>query len=55
MKAFFKTLFGDLHNLAFVAAVVVVAGLMAHFGASKDTVFAVPVLILAGAGWFATR
>lgn len=55
MQAFFKTLFGDLYNLAFVSAVVGAAALMVHFGAARDAVYAIPVLILLGAGWFATR
>jgi len=55
MNAFFKTLFGDLYNLAFVSAVVGAAALMVHFGAGKDAVYAMPAAILAGAGWFAAR
>lgn len=55
MSAFFKTLFGDLYNLAFVAIVVGVTALMVRFGLSREAVFAMPVMLLAGAGGFAWR
>lgn len=55
MRAFFKTLFGDLYNLAFVAIVVGAAALMVRLGLAKDTVYVVPAMLLLGAGWFATR
>ena len=55
MNAFFKTLFGDFANLALVSAVVGAAALMVHFGAGKDAVYAVPAVLLLGAGWFAMR
>ncbi len=55
MNAFFKTLFGDLYNLLFVGCVVGIAALMVHFGQMHQAVYAVPVLLLAGAAWFARR
>lgn len=55
MSALFKTLFGDVYNLAFVGCVAGVAATMVHFGVGRDAVYAVPALLLAGAGWLATR
>jgi hypothetical protein len=55
MSAFFKTLFGDLYNLAFVAVVVGVTALMVRLGLSNEAVFALPAMLLAGAGGFARR
>ncbi|MDR5726747.1 MAG: hypothetical protein RB191_04680 [Terriglobia bacterium] len=55
MRAFFKTLFGDFHNLAFVSAVVGATALLVHFGYGQVAVYAVPATLLFGVGWFATR
>jgi len=55
VNAFFKTLFGDLYNLAFVGSVVVIAAAMIRFGVGREAVYTVPALLLVGAGWFATR
>ena len=55
MNAFFKTLFGDVYNLAFVAIVVGVTATMVHLGFSRETVFAMPAMLLVGAGGFARR
>lgn len=55
MNAFFKTLFGDLNNLIFVGCVVAIAALMIYFDQMRQAVYAVPVLLLAGAAWFARR
>lgn len=55
MKALFKTLFGDRTNIAFVAAVLALEALLVHSGHARDAAFAVPVVILAGMGWLATR
>ncbi|MBU6296983.1 MAG: hypothetical protein KGJ79_13980 [Alphaproteobacteria bacterium] len=55
MNAFFKTLFGDFYNLAFVGCVVAIAALMVHFGQTRQAVYVVPVLLLAGTTWFARR
>lgn len=55
MKTFFKTLFGDLYNLAFVMFVVAGAASMVHLGLSRDVVYAMPAVLLAGAGGFARR
>ncbi len=55
MKAMFKTLFGDSINMAFVAAVLALEALLVHGGFARDAAFAVPVAILAGIGWLASR
>ena len=55
MKAMFKTLFGDTTNLAFVAVVLALEVLLVHGGLARDAAFALPVVILAGVGWLATR
>ena len=55
MQAFFKTLFGDLYNLAFVSIVVGATALTVHFGYGRDAVYALPAVLLVGVGWFATR
>lgn len=55
MNPFFKTLFGDLPNLAFVAVVVGATALMVHFGLARGAVFALPAMLLVGAGGFAMR
>jgi hypothetical protein len=53
MRAFFKTLFGDLHNLAFISAVVGAAAVLVHLGYGHEAVYALPVFLLAGIAWFA--
>lgn len=55
MKAFFKTLFGDWLNLGFVALVIVFEAVMIHGGLTLAASIAVPVVIMAGVGWLATR
>lgn len=55
MKALFKTLFGDVTNMAFVAVVLALEALLVHNGYARDAAFAVPVVILAGMSWLATR
>ena len=55
MSAFFKTLFGDVYNLLFVAAVVGVVALMIHLDLTKDAVYVMPAMLLIGAGGFARR
>jgi len=55
MKALFKTLFGDLTNILFVAIVLVLELLLVRDGHARDAAFAVPLLILAGMAWLATR
>jgi hypothetical protein len=55
MKALFKTLFGDITNMVFVAVVLGLEVLLVHNGYARDAAFAVPVVILAGMGWLATR
>lgn len=55
MKAFFKTLFGDWVNLSFVAVVVAVELGLARTGHAADAGIVVPLVIMAGIGWLATR
>ena len=55
MKAFFKTLFGDWVNLSFVAVVVAIELGLVHTGHSPEAGIAVPLVIMAGIGWLATR
>ena len=55
MKAFFKTLFGDLYNLGFVTAVVALTALLVHFGLAREAAFLMPATLLLGAGAFARR
>ena len=55
MKALFKTLFGDVSNMAFVAIVLGLEVLLVHYGHPRDAAFAVPVVILAGMSWLATH
>ncbi|MGA7802815.1 MAG: hypothetical protein WCC36_18605 [Gammaproteobacteria bacterium] len=55
MKAFFKTLFGDLVNMGFVAGVLAVEALLVYSGHAGDAALVVPLLILAGVAWLAIR
>ncbi|MDA8383172.1 MAG: hypothetical protein M0037_08960 [Betaproteobacteria bacterium] len=55
MRALFKTLFGDRANLAVVAVVLALEGLLVHTGHARDAAFAVPVVTLAGISWLAMR
>jgi hypothetical protein len=55
MKAFWKTLFGDLRNLGVVAALMAVETALVYGGHGSDAVFVMPPLVLAGIGWLAPR
>lgn len=55
MSAFFKTLFGDRYNLAFVILVVAMTALLVRFGLAREAVYAMPLVLLAGAAGFARR
>lgn len=55
MKAFCKTLFGDLRNLGVVAAIVALEAALAGTGHGREAAYIVPPLILAGIGWLAPR
>lgn len=55
MKAFFKTLFGDIPNLVTVGAVVGFGALMVQLGETHVAAYALPPLLLATAAWFACR
>jgi hypothetical protein len=53
MKAFTKTLFGDVWNLAGVAVVVAVAVGLTSAGHADWAAFAMPVVGLCVVGWLA--
>ena len=55
MKAFFKTLFGDWWNLGFVALVVAFEVALTRTGFTAVAGIVVPVVILGGVTWLATR
>lgn len=55
VKALFKTLFGDRANIAFVAIVLALEFLFVHSGLAAAAGFAIPIVILAGVSWQATR
>jgi hypothetical protein len=55
MKAFLKTLFGDVGTVAVVAVAVAVAVLLATLGQAAYAGFVIPPLVLAGAAWLALR
>jgi hypothetical protein len=55
MKAFLKTLFGDVDTVAVVALVVGVALLLIETEHASLAGLAIPPLVLAGAAWLATR
>lgn len=55
MRAFFKTLFGDWWNLGFIAVVVAFEAALTHTGYTAEAGIAVPILIMAGVAWLATR
>lgn len=53
MRAFFKTLFGDVRNIAGVAAVVAVAAGLTATGHGAWAVVAMPVACLVAVAWLA--
>lgn len=53
MKAFVKTLFGDLRNLATVACIVAAAAALIEAGLAREAVYAVPLLVMAAVAWLA--
>lgn len=55
MNAFFKTLFGDLHNLGFVLLAVALTALLVHAGRAREAACVLPLLLLGGAYWLAQR
>jgi hypothetical protein len=55
MSAFLKTLFGDRNTVAVVTVVMAAELLLVAGGQAALAGFAVPVLVLAGAGWLARR
>lgn len=55
MKAFFKTLFGDWLNLGFVALVMVVELALVRAGYVHQADLLVPLFIMLGVSWLATR
>jgi hypothetical protein len=55
VKALFKTLFGDVTNITFVALVLALEFLLVHNGYAADAALAVPAAILAGTAWLAGK
>lgn len=55
MNAFVKTLFGDVGTVSVVVIVMTTEVLFVANGQMTSAAFAVPSLVLAGAGWLATR
>jgi 2-hydroxychromene-2-carboxylate isomerase len=55
LKAFFKTLFGDVRNIAGVAVVVAVAAALTGTGHATSAVVAMPAVCLAAVAWLAGR
>jgi hypothetical protein len=55
MSAFLKTLFGDAGTVTVVAVVMAAELLLNASGFISLAAFSVPLLVLAGAGWLATR
>jgi len=55
MGPFFKTLFGDFHNIAVVAGLVAAETLLLHFGLGRAATVLVPVAAMAGVAWLAAR
>ena len=55
MKALIKTLFGDGANVGFVAIVLAMETLLVYSGHPGDAAVAVPMVILGGVAWLATR
>jgi hypothetical protein len=53
MKAFIKTLFGDIWNIAGVAVIVAVAAGLTGLGHPGWAVFAMPAASLCVVGWLA--
>jgi hypothetical protein len=55
VKAFLKTLFGDVRNIAAVGGVVAVAAMLTGIGHGAWAVVAMPVAALLAVGWLAER
>jgi hypothetical protein len=55
MSAFLKTLFGDLGTVSVVVIVMSTEALFVTTGQVSAAVFLVPLLVLGGVAWLATR
>lgn len=55
MTAFLKTLFGDAGTIAVVSVVMAAEVLLIAIGQVAAAPLCVPLLVLAGAAWLATR
>jgi hypothetical protein len=55
VKAFYKTLFGDVRNVGVVAVLVAIEAMLLYSGHGREAVYIVPALILVGIGWLALR
>jgi hypothetical protein len=55
MRAFVKTLVGDVWNLSVVAVVILAEVVLVHAGETDTSAFVIPPLTLAGVAWLARR
>jgi hypothetical protein len=55
MRAFVKTLVGDVWNLSVVAVVILAEVVLVHAGEGDISAFVIPPLTLAGVAWLARR
>jgi hypothetical protein len=55
MRAFVKTLVGDVRNLSVVGVVILAEVVLVHAGETGISAFVIPPLTLAGVGWLAGR
>jgi hypothetical protein len=55
MSTFLKTLFGDAGTVSVVVIVMTTEALLTATGQMTSAAFAVPLLVLAGTAWLATR
>jgi hypothetical protein len=55
MRAFVKTLVGDVWNLSVVAVVILAEVFLLHAGETDISAFVIPPLTLAGVAWLAGR
>ena len=55
MSALFKTLFGDIRNLGFVGLAVTLELGIVFAGFGREATFVMPIVILSGVAWLATK
>jgi hypothetical protein len=55
MAPFFKTLFGDVRNIAVVAILLAIEIVLAHTGHGREAIIVVPLATMAGVTWLTPR